>query len=87
LQRTRDAARRIRAFDSGDSPVTSENSTRPIALSFNREELTFVNNALNEVCNGIDLTDDEFHTRLGGSREEARAVLARVAEALDGDSD
>lgn len=40
-------------------------------------ELGIVNNALNEVCNGIHL-NGEFDTRLGCSREEARALLERI---------
>ena len=53
-----------------------------IRLTLSRDELILVNNALNEVCDGVEFTDGEFQTRLGGSREEARKVLERVAEAL-----
>jgi len=56
--------------------------THLIRLTFSRDELILVNNALNEVCNGIEFTDSEFQTRLCGSREETRKVLERVAEAL-----
>ena len=45
--------------------------TNLLRLDLSREELILVSNALNEVCNGIDFTDDEFHTRIGGSREKA----------------
>ena len=55
-------------------------------LTFTREELILVSNALNEACNGTHITDNEFHTRLGGSREEARVVLWWVTQALGGNS-
>lgn len=56
-------------------------SSQPPA--FTRDELVVINNALNEVCNGLAFDDDEFQTRIGFSREKARHVLAKVARALD----
>ena len=44
-------------------------------LSF--DDLMIINNALNEVCNGIDL-GSEFQTRIGVERSEALALLNRV---------
>ena len=41
------------------------------------DELSIINNALNEVCNGIDL-EGEFDTRMGCTVEEAGAVLAKI---------
>jgi hypothetical protein len=35
-----------------------------------------VNNALNEVCNGIEIP--AFSTRLGATKSEARQLLAEV---------
>lgn len=52
------------------------------SLSFTREELVIINNALNEVCNGLPFGDDEFQTRIGYGREQARKVLKKVGEAL-----
>jgi hypothetical protein len=49
---------------------------------FNRDELVIINNALNEVCNGLSIDDDEFQTRIGYSRARASKVLAKVARAL-----
>lgn len=48
------------------------------------DELALINNALNEVARGVhDLADDhEFATRLGGSREEAKALHAHVHDLL-----
>ena len=57
-----------------------------IVHSFDREaasmELTLaevqtVNNALNEVCNGIHL-EGEFETRMGCTRGEARKILTMI---------
>ena len=47
-----------------------------------RGELAIINNALNEICNGLPLEDVEFQTRIGFSREVARQVLGKVAKAL-----
>ncbi len=41
------------------------------------DELAIIDNALNEVCNGIHL-EGEFSTRMGYSVEEARAVLGKI---------
>jgi hypothetical protein len=43
-------------------------------------ELVIVNNALNEVCNGIDV--QEFSTRLGAKISEVRALLKEVNSLL-----
>jgi len=47
------------------------------------QELVIVCNALNEVCNGINL-HDEFETRIGASVEEARRLLARLLQIQTG---
>jgi hypothetical protein len=39
-------------------------------------ELRIVNNALNEVCHGIDVP--EFATRMGATRSEVQALLYRI---------
>ena len=41
-------------------------------------EVRLLNNALNEVCNGINFDDGEFQTRLGVNRTAARALLKRL---------
>jgi hypothetical protein len=43
-------------------------------VALTSEELGIINNALNEVCNGIDL-EGEFDTRMGCTVEEARNLL------------
>jgi hypothetical protein len=45
------------------------------------DELLIVNNAINEVCNGIDVP--EFSTRIGSGREEALALLKEIGATLD----
>jgi hypothetical protein len=40
-------------------------------------ELDIINNALNEVCNGIHLKG-EFDTRMGCTVDEVRELLARI---------
>ncbi|WP_426012515.1 hypothetical protein [Caulobacter sp. DWR2-3-1b2] len=44
-------------------------------VRFSSDELALISNALNEVCNGIDIDDAEFATRLGGQRQEVRQLL------------
>jgi hypothetical protein len=49
-----------------------------VTIRLSRAELVVVNNALNEVANGIDISDSEFQTRLGESRSKVRQLLAEV---------
>lgn len=49
-----------------------------VDLSLDEAELLILNNALNEVCNGIDIDDFEFPARIGAEREEARTLLQRL---------
>ena len=57
-----------------ETEITRDGAT--LALSV--DELMILNNALNEVCNGIHIPDSEFQTRMAVERSEARAVLDRV---------
>jgi hypothetical protein len=43
--------------------------------------LRLINNALNEVCHGIDVPD--LDTRLGARRGEARALLDQIGAVID----
>lgn len=47
------------------------------------QELIMLNNALNEVCNGIDIHDSEFQTRLGFERSELAALLDEMHRLLE----
>ncbi len=51
-------------------------------VTLTRGELVLLNNALNEVCNGIAIDDDGFQTRLGIDRKNARKVLADLGQLL-----
>ena len=57
-----------------DTEVTADGVT----LTLSVDELMIINNALNEVCNGIHIADSEFQTRMAVERDEARAVLHRI---------
>ena len=46
-------------------------------VELTKDELGIINNALNEVCNGIHL-EGEFDTRLACAVEEAQAALAKI---------
>ncbi len=48
-----------------------------VVIELTKNEVVIVNNALNEVCNGIHL-EGEFHARMGCSIEEARGLLAGI---------
>ena len=52
-------------------------------LRFSRDEVMLLNNALNEVSNGVAISDAEFETRLGADRAEARRLLDRIHSILD----
>jgi hypothetical protein len=52
------------------------------AIRASEEELLILNNALNEICNGLLLRD--FETRIGASLSSAEALLEVVGAALDG---
>lgn len=51
-------------------------------LRLTRGELVIINNALNEICHGIDLP--EFATRIGAEPAEARRLLAAFGSLLSG---
>lgn len=52
-----------------------------ITLELSVDEAILINNALNEVCNGIDVW--EFETRLGSSIEEAARLLKEISRVLE----
>ena len=48
-------------------------------MEFSRDELVWINNALAEVLGGPEAIEDwEFHTRIGGERDEVSALLQKV---------
>ena len=46
-------------------------------IELNSDEIGILDNALNEVCNGISL-EGEFDTRMGCTVEEARHLLDEI---------
>jgi len=56
---------------------------RSTSLTLDERELLIINNALNEICNGVDIDDFEFPARIGADREEAQALLQRVGRLYD----
>jgi hypothetical protein len=64
------------------TPMTDKTKKDTPPPAFTRDELVAINNALNEVCNGLDFDDDEFQTRIGYTRDKVRKVLAKVARAI-----
>jgi hypothetical protein len=61
---------------------TQRNAKKPVTVELSTDELTLINNALNEVVNGIHFDDGEFMTRLGVARAKANALLAKVGKLL-----
>ena len=57
-----------------------------VSVELTANDLLLINNALNEVCNGIHLDDHEFATRLGASRDETMALLHRISKLLTPDT-
>ncbi len=58
-----------------------ESTESHIVLELSRNELILINNALKEVCHGLDLPD--FSTRLGAGRDELEALLPPITAALE----
>jgi hypothetical protein len=63
--------------------AAKKQSKQPAPIAFTADELRMINNALNEVCNGVDFEDDEFATRLGYPREQVRLLLAKVSDLIE----
>jgi len=56
-------------------------SAEHASVELSIQELRIINNALNEVCNGLDI--HEFATRMGANREDAEMLLERVGSLID----
>ena len=48
-------------------------SDESITVRLSKDEVIILNNALNEICNGIAIS--EFHTRIGYEREEVEKLF------------
>ena len=49
-------------------------------INLSLEELIIINNAINEVCHGFEVS--EFDTRIGASLESAQALLEQIGFAI-----
>lgn len=58
-----------------------QSDERHVVLDLTHNELILMNNALNEVCNGLEFSD--FSTRLGAERGELEALRCQVESSLD----
>jgi hypothetical protein len=58
------------------------NNEAHVVLDLTHNELILLNNALDEVCNGLNFPD--FSTRLGAQRDELEALFRQIKEALEG---
>ena len=52
-----------------------------VQIRVTEAELLIINNALNEIYHGIDIS--EFETRIGSSVEQAKALLKSIGSILD----
>ena len=60
-----------------------EATERGFVVSLTGEDLSILQNALNEICNGPAAIDDwEFQTRVGVERDEATALLHDMIRSL-----
>ncbi|WP_335143015.1 hypothetical protein [Nostoc sp.] len=50
-------------------------------IRLSQEEVVIINNALNEVCNGLDM--NEFSTRIGASRANVEELLFQIGKIID----
>lgn len=60
-----------------------DGESRMVRVVLGESELALIANALNEACNGVEIEDFEFSTRLGVERSEARELLAEISAMLD----
>ncbi|RRA49351.1 hypothetical protein D1Y84_14750 [Acidipila sp. EB88] len=65
-------------FQDGNCGLVAVGPAAHARWDLTRAETDIVQNALNEICNGISL-GDEFETRIGATVGEARALLERVS--------
>ena len=55
-----------------------ESSNQSITLRLSPDEVIILSNALNEICNGIAIS--EFETRIGYTREDVETLLAELRQ-------
>ena len=67
---------------SANKTIRFYEKTKRYVLTLDRESVSALNNALNEVCNGVDIKDWEFATRLGCTRAEMLSLLKLINDSL-----
>jgi hypothetical protein len=67
-----------------DDPAVEvrEETQDELLILISRDEAHTLNNALNEVCNGVHWSDSEFATRMGVTRTQARELLRAINTTL-----
>jgi hypothetical protein len=55
--------------------------TKEAIIRFSLDEMIILNNAFNEVCNGLDI--HEFSLRVGAEREEVAELLSAIGAIID----
>lgn len=53
-----------------------------VQLHLTDDEVSILNNCLNELCNGVRIEDWEFQTRIGWTRDDVRVLLSKIHAAL-----
>lgn len=56
-------------------------NSQQVGLRASPEELLILNNALNEVCHGLDM--EEFGTRMGAELSAVESLLAQIGAVCD----
>lgn len=59
-----------------------DTSSEGMTLRVTAHEAMIINNALNELCNGYNLSDADLHARSGATREEIRSALRTINDSL-----
>jgi hypothetical protein len=62
-------------------PRSGTGAVRSVKIELTPDEFLVINNALNEVCNGLEVP--EFSTRIGVDRAEALKLLREVSASYD----
>jgi hypothetical protein len=63
-------------------PGTGNDRATSVTMLLTIDEWALLTSALNELCHGIRIHDDEFRIRTGFSRDEACALLDRLHRVL-----
>ena len=62
--------------------ILVESDKERFVCQFSRNEMLLINNALNEVCHGIQIDEREFQTRLGVDLKAAVSLLDQIGKSF-----